>query len=369
MKVAHLMSVHPRFDTRIFIKQCSSLSLHGFDVFLVVADGGGNEIKNGVKIVDVGPSEAGRLSRVTKTVRSVYKKAIEIDADIYHLHDPELIPIGRYLKKHGKKIVFDAHEDLPKQLLSKQYLNKPVGKSLSKLLAFYESRALPKFDALVAATPYIRDKFLKINPNTADINNFPILAEIENTNNWKQKQNEAVYIGGLTKTRGIEEIVVAMSYTQGVQLNLGGKFNERTIEDRVKNNPAWSKVNELGFLNRKEVQAALARSKVGLVMLHPIINYLDSLPVKMFEYMAAGIPSIASNFSLWQEILEGNRCGICLDPFDARAIGEAIQHLIDNPAEAAQMGRNGRRAVEEKYNWAREEAKLIALYRDIERRL
>ena len=101
---------------------------------------------------------------------------------------------------------------------------------------------------------------------------------------------------------------------------------------------------------------------MGLVTLHPLPNYKDALPVKMFEYMAAGIPVIASNFTLWQEIIEGNECGICVNPLEPRAINKAIQYLIDNPKTAQKMGENGRQAVKQKYNWAIEEKKLFLLY-------
>jgi glycosyltransferase involved in cell wall biosynthesis len=363
--IVHLSSAHPRYDTRIFIKMCSSLAEYGYVVSLIVADGLGDEVKNDVSIFDVGAKPRGRFSRMTKTVSCVFGKAKDLDADIYHLHDPELIPIGIKLKKLGKVVIFDAHEDLTKQILGKSYLSKPTRIFLSKIFSWYERWTYPKFDAVITATPFIRDKFLKINPNTVDVNNFPLLGELSNTSEWAKKQNEVVYVGGIAKIRGVEEIVAALKYTQGVRLNLAGQFSEKAVEVKVKKRSAWSKVNELGFLNRHQVNEALARSKAGIVTLHPVINYLDALPVKMFEYMAAGIPVIASNFPLWNEIVDGAQCGICVDPLDPKAIGEAIQYLLDYPEEAEKMGKNGRLAVEEKYNWVIEEQKLLKIYKGL----
>jgi glycosyltransferase involved in cell wall biosynthesis len=367
IKIAHLTSAHPRCDTRIFIKMCSSLAENGYETFLVVADGKGSETKNDVNIVDIGAKTGGRLSRMTKTVNKVFKKAVELDVDIYHLHDPELLPIGLKLKKLGKKVIFDSHEDVPKQMLGKPYLNAPLRRLIGAVFGMYESYACVKFDAIIAATPYIRDKFIKINLNTVDINNFPLLEELANTSEWEKKQNEVAYVGGIAKIRGIEEIVQALGYTNEIRLNLAGKFSEASAEVNVKNYTAWSKVNELGFLNRGQINTVLAKSKAGLVTLHPVINYIDALPVKMFEYMAAGIPVIASNFPLWREIVESNECGLCVDPLNPKAIGKAIQYLIDNPAQAERMGGNGRKAVEGKFNWPIEEKKLLDLYKGLKK--
>ena len=197
--ITHLTSAHQRYDTRIFIKMCSSLAEHGFDVSLVVADGLGDEIKNKVNIVDVGVKSGGRLSRMTKTVNKVFKKAVELDVDIYHLHDPELIPIGLKLKRLGKKVIFDSHEDVPKQMIGKPYLNAPLRRLIGAVYGVYENYACAKFDAIITATPFIRDKFLLINPNTIDVNNFPLLEELANTADWTEKRDEVVYVGGIAK--------------------------------------------------------------------------------------------------------------------------------------------------------------------------
>ena len=124
----------------------------------------------------------------------------------------------------------------------------------------------------------------------------------------------------------------------------------------------WRQVEALGFVDREGVRAMVARSMAGLVVLHPTINYIDALPVKMFEYMSAGIPVIASNFPPWKEIIEGAKCGLCVDPLDPGEIAGAIQFIVEHPEEAEQMGKNGRRAVERRYNWEMGEKKLLEFY-------
>ncbi len=365
-KITHLTSAHPRYDTRIFVKMCSSLAKQeNYEVSLIVADGKGNEIKNNVHFFDVGAKQGGRLSRMTKIVKKVFAKAKELDSDIYHLHDPELIPIGLKLKKLGKKVIFDAHEDFPKQMLAKPYLSPFLLKVISKISAWYEKYSCKKFDYIITATPYIRDKFFLINQNSLDVNNYPILKELSNNVSWADKKDEVCYVGGIEKVRGIKELVQSLSFVGGVKLNLAGSFIEKGVELEVKSYDSWQKVNELGFLDRQQIADVYKRSKAGLVTLHPIINYLDALPVKMFEYMAAGLPVISSNIKLWEEIVESNHCGICVNPVDPKEIAKAIEYRISNPKEAEQMGKNGKKAVVEKYNWEIEEKKLLNIYINI----
>jgi glycosyltransferase involved in cell wall biosynthesis len=362
IKITHLTSAHPRFDTRIFIKMCSSLARKdGYKVSLVVADGKGNEEKNSVGIYDVGRSH-GRANRIFKTTNRVFQKALDLNSDIYHIHDPELIFVGLKLKGLGKKVIYDAHEDVALQILSKSYMNVILRKILSTSFLFFEKLTFRKFDYIIAATPHIRDKFSKINPKCMDINNFPLLEEFDFHANLDKKENAVCYIGSIAAIRGIKEIVKAMEYVGDIKLLLAGDFRERNVEAEVKSYIGWSKVEELGFLDRKGVADVMSRSKAGLVTLHPIINYQDALPVKMFEYMASSLPVIASNIKLWKSIIDDAKCGICVDPLNPKEIAEAIEKIISSPNEAKQMGENGKNAVLKKYNWGIEEAKLFSVY-------
>ncbi|ANE33477.1 glycosyltransferase family 4 protein [Campylobacter hyointestinalis] len=368
LKITHLTSAHSRYDTRIFIKMCSSLAKNpNYIVNLIVADGKDNETKNNVNIIDIGAKTGSRLSRMTKTVKKIFKKAKELNSDIYHLHDPELIPIGIKLKKLGFKVIFDSHEDISKDILSKEWIPRYLRWIISFMYNLYERYTCSKFDAIIAATPFIRDKFLKINKNTIDINNYPILSELSNSTSWDEKKDEICYIGGISRIRGAIEIVKAMEYVKNAKLNIAGSCDTQELEKDLKSLidkiGGGNRVNLLGFLGRQEVSSTMCSSKMGLVTLHPIVNYLDSLPIKMFEYMCAGIPVIASNFKLWREIVENNNCGICVNPLDPKDIAKAINFILQNPQIAKQMGENGKKAVAQKYNWDIEEKKLFALYK------
>ena len=365
-KVAHLTSVHTRFDTRIFIKECTSLANNGYSVALVVADGKGNETKNNVTIFDVGKSN-GRLARIIKAPSRILEKALELNASIYHLHDPELIPIGIKLKKYGKVVIFDAHEDVPKQLLGKSYLPNSSKWLLSNMYSIYERWACGELDAVIAATPYIKKKYTAMGVKSIDINNYPLFGELSSAkSNWHNRKEQVVYVGGLERIRGIHELVKALRLTSpDVRLVMGGSFTDVTFEKSVKEEDSWQRVDHLGWLDRVGVKNVLNDSLAGLVTLHPIINYLDALPVKMFEYMDAGLPVIASDFPLWKSIIEGNECGLCVDPLNPNDIANAIDFLINHPAEAEKMGHNGQKAVKEKYNWCIEEQKLLKFYKSL----
>lgn len=366
MHVAHLTSVHSRYDTRIFLKECRSVAAAGHETVLVVADGLPSETRDSVRIVGARKFSS-RWKRIFLAPKVVLAKALEVNADIYHLHDPELLTIALALKRAGKLVVFDAHEDLPKQILTKAYIWKPIRGLLASLVRGYESYICRKLSAVVTATPAICDKFLEINPATVDINNFPLPGELAAEPSARQElQKQVCYVGGITNIRGIRQLADSMSLvTSGVRLKLAGPFGDKNLAAEVRLMPGWELVDELGVLGRTEVRDLLASSMAGIVTFLPAPNHVEAQPNKMFEYMSAGVPVIASNFPLWREIIEGNECGLCVDPMDPKAIAEAIDWIATHPEDARRMGENGKQAVLERYNWLAEERKLVKLYESL----
>jgi glycosyltransferase involved in cell wall biosynthesis len=333
-----------------------------YNINLVVADGLGDEKKSGVVIYDVGVEE-GRLGRIFKTTKKVLQKAIELDSDLYHLHDPELMFVGLKLKKLGKKVVFDAHEDLPKQVMAKHYLGSFSKKILSFMVAKLELLILKRYDMVISATPIIRDKFLDNSIDSVDINNFPMTDELMDIEPSFQT-NTICYIGLLYETRGIREMVKAIENLD-VKLIVAGKFFDASFEEEIRALKGWEQVNFRGFASRDEVKEILKSSIAGLVTLHPTPSYVEAYPVKMFEYMSAGVAVVASDFPLYREFVEGSRCGVCVDPLDVDKISDAILALLEDKRRAKEMGESGKEAIKRVYNWHNEEQKLIESYRGV----
>lgn len=361
-RIAHLTSAHPRHDIRIFTKQCRSLAAHGYQVHLVVADGRGDDVREGVHIVDAGRC-GGRLHRMSVGVWRVYRHALALHADLYHLHDPELLPVGLLLKRRGKRVVFDSHEDVPLQLLAKPYLARPLRHLLAAAYSWVQSRTAHQFDGIVAATPSIARLFSPLNSATACVCNYPLLAEFPASTPWECRKNVVCYLGDISAIRGAVEMVRAIGLVRGAaRMNLAGPPASPALLGQLQREPGWQRVNALGQVDRDGIRRVLAHSRAGLVTLHPTANYLDSLPIKMFEYMAAGIPVIASNFPAWRVIIDTFKCGLCVDPLDPDAVAHAIDALGADPVAAQEMGANGRGAVLAYFNWERELERLLALY-------
>jgi glycosyltransferase involved in cell wall biosynthesis len=368
-KVVHLTSVHPAYDVRIFHKECKSLAQAGYHVTFIVPHEQ-DEVIDGVYVKAV-CKPTGRKGRVTRTVWQVYKEALQQNADVYHFHDPELILIGLLLRMKGKKVIYDIHEDVPRHILLKEYIPVISRRAVSKIAALIEWIAGQVFDSIVVVTPTIAQRFP--TRKVLIIQNFPIWEELimESPIPYRERDPVVAYVGGIATIRGINEIVQAMALIPkevNARLVLAGAFTPKKLETEIQNVPGWSRVDFIGWQSRPQVAELLARARVGVVVLHPLPNYIDSQPIKLFEYMAAGLPVVASDFLLLRKIVDGAGCGLLVNPLDPTAIAEAIKWLLEHPDKAEAMGKRGQLAVRNHYNWEREEKKLVQLYQRISTR-
>jgi glycosyltransferase involved in cell wall biosynthesis len=364
-RIAHLTSVHVRHDTRIFWKQCRSLQAAGYEVHLIVADGKGDEVYHDVHIHDVGKSRS-FVDRVRNSVRRVADKACELKVQVCQLHDPELLQVAGQLAKSGSHVVFDAHEDFPVQLLGKAYLPGITKTLASTFAAWYERRSCRTLSAIITATETIANKFKRYHRKVVNVRNYPLLSEFEfQVSRSTPDEPLVTYVGDITRIRGVLEMVQALPLAPGVRMNLAGRCPHAKFFAELESRPGWQQVNWLGFITRSEIESVFARSVAGLVTLHPTISYVDALPVKMFEYMAAGLPVIASNFPILRQIVETEECGFCVDPLDPIQIAEAIRTLQNDPKLVQEMGQRGQRAVRDTYNWGLELPQLLGLYSEL----
>lgn len=370
MHVCHLTSAHPRDDIRIFLKQCRTLAAH-YTTTLIVADGLGSATVQGVEVMDVG-RPIGRLARFKFARTKVYAAAKAVDADIYHLHDPELMPLIAPLRRMGKQVIFDAHEDLPKQIRSKPWIPSVLRLPLAAAVHLYERVTLRKATAVVAATPSIGRKFERWQLATVVVNNYPFKEELASPESTTHKANPpfVCYVGGMSSIRGIEYLTRALELLPETHkvLKLAGPFNEEPIRTRVTGMDGYGKIEELGVISREEVAKLMSQSRAGVVTFLPVPNHLEAQPNKMFEYMSASLPVICSDFPLWRELIERYQCGICVDINNPQSLADAMRFVFDNPKLAEEMGRRGRAAVINDCNWERESATLLKLYASLDKK-
>lgn len=360
-KVVHLTTAHARNEIRVFLRECCSLSSI-YEVNLIVADGQGAANSNQVSIHGI-EKPSGRLERMLIAPFKMLFKSLQINADVYHFHEPELLLIALFLKICQKKVIYDSHEDFPRVILDRNWIPKPLRKIVSRTFELFENVVVCKLDGIVAATPHIQERFVKLNPNTVNINNLPVIEEIRFENSNQKKEKYVCYQGAISESRGVFQMLKAIQGTK-VNLLLAGPIEVET-KCRLGKFEDWKQVQYLGKVSRSEVKQAMAKSIAGLLIFHPHHNHIFAMPNKMFEYMAASLPIIASNFPIWQKIIEQNNCGICVDPLSPDEITNAINWIEKNPESAKLMGQNGQKAVLDRFNWSFEEKKLLEFYSQI----
>jgi glycosyltransferase involved in cell wall biosynthesis len=358
IKICHISTVHLGLDDRIFYKECVSLANAGYDVSLVI-NHDINETRNGVKIIALQKS-SGRLNRIFVKSFVALKKALKTKSKLYHFHDPELIFIGVILRVLGKKVIFDSHENVTKQIESKNWIgNNTVRKAVAKIYRFVELFGIWTFNSVISVTPEIV-KFLSVKKGVL-IRNFPIVSLIENSNKGKgNKETTLVYAGGLTRLRGIKELCIALNSVQKpVKLQLLGPWESDEYKEECMS-VCPSKIDYVGMLPMEDVYPYMKASDIGIATLYPEKNYLNSLPIKAFEYMACGMPIIMSDFPYWIEEFDG--CAVFVNPKSPEDIADKINSLIADEKEITALGNKGKELVDTKFSWESEAKILVKLY-------
>lgn len=366
-------SVHNWMDTRILKKEAFSLIKSGKNIeFYAIGNQEEAPFIEGIQFHLM--KKGKKWSRPFKWF-FLMKKALRSGAKYYHFHDAELLCLAPLIRKQKPNavIIYDMHEYFAAQISTKDWLPAPVRRPISKLVCVLEKKLMRYCDGVIFAETSYKQYFTEYKGLTKDILNYPL--PIEQNKMQKEEVFTLIYVGDITEDRNImgmievAKIVMERGRFQ-FQLKLIGpiaqslkdKVNRKIIEYCLEGYIFW-----YGRIPYEDIWNHYFSADVGLCLLKPIPNYKNSLATKLFEYMAAGLPIIASDFPDWKSLLIENNCGLFANPLDSNEIAQLIEHLEHDKVLAQKLGTNGREAFETQFSWKSEEEKLAVFYRFLEK--
>lgn len=356
-RVVHVSSAHGPTDNRILRKECRALADAGYDVHLVTR-GPRQEIVPSVTHHPISSIPGSRLGRMLVGPLKALRIALGLKPALIHLHDPELIPLGLLVDTFTRvKVVFDAHEDLPAQVMGKHYLPAPVRPLVARFAGLLGNLAGRGLSGIIAATPAVARAFPPTK--TEIVKNFP----------WEEDYREAPertasnsgpftfgYVGGMSRIRGIDEMIQA---TEGYRLLLAGPADEYATAAIEK---AGDHVEYVGVVSAGEVPNLLQQIDAGLVLLHDVPNYRESIPTKLLEYMASGVPFVASDFHAWRELTFGLDVGEFVDISDSDALRDTVVRVALDRSGTVAKGAHARAVFLDSLTFDQEVAALVSRY-------
>jgi glycosyltransferase involved in cell wall biosynthesis len=370
IKVCHVISGYYRNDARIFQRQCKSLRDAGFLVSILTNDDLPEEILEGIPIYSTNNYWNNRIRVLLFAKKQFLKRSFEVDADIYQMHSPELLSLGLALSRAGKKVIYDAHEDLPRHIIEKEWLPRLVRKPLSIIVEKYMNAILKRYHAIISPHSHVVDILKKINPNTTLITNFARVLPCKDISldEYLQRHKIICYSGTVYLHSNQISMFDALNEFADVTYTIAGYCAPEYLEVLSKH-PSYNKFSYIGRINWADLSSFYNKARIGFV----VIDYKMNLGWKrgtyavnkIFEYMESGLPVICSDYELWKEIVDEFSCGICVEPGNKTQLHDAIAYLIDNPEKAYIMGQNGRKAVAEKFNWETQEKIYCNLFNQL----
>lgn len=370
MKVCVLSSVHPCFDVRIFEKEARSLSQAGYDVTLAAIADFEEKLVEGIRVLGL-PQPKTKALRPLNWFRLI-RIALREKADLYHFHDPELLLVASLTKLlTASPIIYDVHENYPQDILTKEWIPGALRQAVSKIFEVFEDNMVKFMDGVLVVNEHLEQRF-RGKSRVITVSNYSrtdLFAgeQLDSEDSEDRLTPYFVYAGRVSDDRGIYECVQALERLRDekAQLLCAGRIGHVSNQELrwlLDAGESDQRFRYLGLLPYEDIPALLSRAVAGLLCFRATPNNVLGTPNKLFEYMSAGIPVIASDFPFIRQVLLDAECGLLVRPDDVQEISQAMAHLLDNPDDAQRMGRNGLRAVKERYNWEVEEKKLLALY-------
>jgi glycosyltransferase involved in cell wall biosynthesis len=347
------------------------LTKFGCDLTLVGAHGR-DETKQPVNFVSA-PRRQNRVTRILLATTMAFRAARQ-PAQIYHVHNPEMIPAGLLLKLLGKKrVIYDTQEDHPSMMLTKAYLPSALRGVACKAVAFIERMAAHVFDGFIAAdsgtlraTARVGKSRKMVFYNLPNLDFFP-------SPEPNDKPFDLVYRGGLSERAGTFVLLSAICELKRRGLNprllLFGYTDSNAhrvkIQDHIKSLGLSENVVLEGRIDHERMAETLRLARVSVCPLLEIPKFRNNIPVKVFESWACGMPVVCSDLPPIRPFFKGTKYGLLVKPGDSRVLADAIERLLTNPAEASRMGQAGRDAVVDRYNNKRESTRLLSFYKRV----
>lgn len=381
-RIAMLLSNAFRPDSRV-LKEANSLAGMGYSVFILAWDRQGEftpdeTLPSGVRVLRVQNVKssygigAAQLWRLPLFWRALLPRLNQLQPDLIHCHDFDTLPAGLLWGfVHRKPVVYDAHEYYAE--LCKPRLHGWSGALLYRLIRRAELRGARLASAVVTVDHNLARIYQERNSRVLIIGHYPSQSLVsEPAPVFTHPQLNLLYVGRLSRDRGLHLYLDLLQSLRDrgipARLHLAGVFtpeSEKQIFDQRARVLGDSLVYH-GWVPYDRVPELLHEADIGLVILLPEPRYIASLPVKLFEYMAAGLPVVASDFPMIRELVANANCGILLHPLNPlEPLVETIQTWWQQASIPQSLGANGRRAILEKYNWEALAAQLHQLYRSL----
>lgn len=371
-QVVHMSSVHYPFDARIFHKELRSLSENGYDTTLI-AHHEESVVRDGIEVRSLGAVES-RIERWSGLPR-LFVAAWQEDADIYHFHDPELIPVGVLLAlTTDAAVVYDVHEDYSDAIQVREWIPDAIRPPLSRLFPWVQAWITRLLDLVVTADDSVAAQ-LRAQTSTPVISlrNLPRIDDIEAEEGNIERSHKHVlaYVGGLDRERGLLEMlnVTARLRRSGhdVGLWLLGPFQDNKLEEETRTFMAREEIADhvrlFGYVDYSDIFGYLAQADVGLLLADEA-RFERNVPTKFFEYLYSGLPVVSTEIPSLAEFRSSEYC-ITVPEGDIEHTTKTLSELLDDPDRIKKMGEAGQRKIETEYNWELEQKKLLLAYESL----